>query len=149
MASSKVTVDEVQAVIHRLWRVMKDKTPGVLQNLYTYDATLFNEFAQRMEPGRVSAARREREYFTQPKTSFHGEITSPIDVMIVADNVAVASYTFRWRATGMIDRLSDKEFDKTVRNGRATEVLLRDEDGNLRILHEHQSDIWRDSIQEQ
>jgi hypothetical protein len=121
-----------------------DKTPGEMEKLYTYDSTIFNPFAQRTESGRVSAARKEREYF-ENEASFRAEVTSSIEVMLLSDNVAVATYTFRWQATGVMGGLAGKRVNKTVRNGRATEVMTLDREGGLRIVHQHHSDIWRDT----
>jgi hypothetical protein len=92
--------------------------PGVSEHrvckLYTYDAKIFNPFEQRPESGRVSAARKEREYF-ENKTTFHPEITSPIDVFLLADNVAV------------------------------TDVTTLDFEGRMRFVHQHHSDVFRDT----
>jgi hypothetical protein len=146
MITSKISADQVQAFVHQYWRVLMDKTPGEMEQLYTYDSTIFNPFAQRSESGRVSAARKEREYF-EYKTNFHAEVTGPIEVRLLSDNAAVATYTFRWQATGVTSGLAGKRIDKEVRNGRATEVLAFDLEGGLRIVHQHHSDIWRDAKQ--
>lgn len=145
ITSTKITADQIQAFVHQYWRILMDKTPGEMEKLYTYDCTIFNAFAQRSESGRVSGARKEREYFER-KTSFRAEVTSPVEVMLLADNIAVATYTFRWNATAMTESVAGKQFDKAVRNGRATEVIVLDEEGKLRIRHQHHSDIWRDTV---
>ena len=144
MITSKISSDQVQAFVHQYWHVLMDKTPGEMEKLYTYDSTIFNPFAQRTESGRVSAARKEREYF-ENETSFRAEVTSSIEVMLLSDDVAVATYTFRWQATGAMGGLAGKRIDKAVRNGRATEVIALDPGGGLRIVHQHHSDIWRDA----
>jgi len=146
MSTPKISADQVQAFVYRYWRVLAEKLAGEMEKLYTYDATVFNPFSQRMEPGRVSAARKEREYFA-PSTVFRAEITGPIEVSMPSDGIAVASYTFRWHAAGMAEHIVGKEFSKAVRNGRATQVLVMDFEGKLRIVHEHLSDIWQDSAQ--
>jgi ketosteroid isomerase-like protein len=146
MITSKISSDQVQAFVHQYWHALMDKTPGEMEKLYTYDSTIFNPFAQRTESGRVSAARKEREYF-ESKTSFRAEVTSPIEVMLLSDDIAVATYTFRWQALGVMAGLAGKRVDKMVRNGRATEVITRDLEGVLRIVHQHHSDIWRDTKQ--
>lgn len=142
---AKITADQVQAFVHRYWRVLMDKSAGEMEKLYTYDSNVFNPFSQRTEPGRVSAARKEREYFTT-KTDFRAEVIGAIEVLIPAENVAVASYAFRWFASGMVENIMGKEFNKAVRNGRATQVLVLDKEGKLHIIHEHLSDIWRDTV---
>jgi hypothetical protein len=140
---AKITADQTVAFIREYWQLLSDKTPG-LEKVYTYDAKIFNPFEQRPESGRVSATRKEREYFEQ-KTTFRAEITSPIDVFLLADNVAVATYAFRWQATGML--AAGKRFTKALRNGRATDVITLDFEGHLRFVHQHHSDIWRDTNQ--
>ncbi len=140
-AVEKITADRVLAFIHEYWQLLQDKKPGV-EKVYTYDAKIFNPFEQRPESGRVSAARKEREYF-ENKTAFHAEITSPIDVFLLADNVALATYAFRWQATGMLT--AGKRSNKSLRNGRATDVITLDFEGRLRFVHQHHSDIWRDT----
>jgi hypothetical protein len=138
---TKITADRAVAFVQEYWKLLTDKTPGVEQ-VYTYDAKIFNPFEQRPESGRVSAARKEREYF-ENKTTFRPEITSPIEVYLLADNVAVATYSFRWEATGMLT--AGKRFKKSLRNGRATDVITLDFEGQLRFVHQHHSDIWRDT----
>lgn len=122
MITNKISSDQVQAFVHQYWHVLMGKTPGEMEKLYTYDSTIFNPFAPRAESGRVSAARKEREYF-EGETSFRAEVTGSIEVMLLSDNVAVATYTFRWQATGATGGLAGKRIDKAVRNGRATEAV--------------------------
>jgi hypothetical protein len=120
-----------------------EKSVGEMGNFYSYDSIVFNPFSPRAESGRVSAARKEREYYA-PNTNFHAEITSPIQVHILADQIAVASYTFRWYARNMEEEILSKRFDKSVRDGRATQVFVLTPEGTLHIVSEHLSDIWRD-----
>jgi hypothetical protein len=145
MTTLTISTAQVETAVHRYWRVLMEKIPGEMGQLYSYDATVFNPFSPRPESGRVSAARKEREYFT-PETSFRAEVTGPIQVHILADNIAVASYSFRWHATNMEAKFLGKTFDKAVRDGRATQVFIISLDGQLQIVHEHLSDIWRDPV---
>jgi hypothetical protein len=84
------------------------------------------------------------QYFS-PKTRLPCGYHWSIEVNILADNVAVATYTFRWYATSMFETAMVTTSDKAVRDGRGTQVFVLDPDGKLRIVHEHLSDIWRDS----
>jgi hypothetical protein len=145
MTSTSITTSQIEAAVHRYWRVLMEKIDGEMGNFYSYDSTVFNPFSTRPEPGRVSATRKEREYFT-PKTTFRAEVTSPINVQLLTDHIAVATYTFRWHASNMEQKVLDKKFDKAVRDGRATQVFVLSPEGELRIVNEHLSDIWRDSI---
>jgi hypothetical protein len=144
MITTCITTSQIESAVHRYWRVLMEKFTGEMASFYSYDAIVFNPFSARAEPGRVSATRKEREYFN-PQTTFRADITGPIDVMLLADNIAVASYTFRWHATNMKQEVLDKRFDKTVRDGRATQVFVLSPEGALQIVSEHLSDIWRDN----
>jgi hypothetical protein len=119
------------------------KFAGEMGNFYSYDSVVFNPFSPRPEPGRVLAARKEREYYA-PNTVFHAEITGSIGVNMLTDRIAVASYTFRWRASNMEQEFLGRRFDMAVRDGRATQVFVLSPEGVLNIVSEHLSDIWRD-----
>lgn len=143
MVTTIISTTQIEDAVRRYWRVLMEKTDGAMGTFYSYDSIVFNPFSNRAEPGRVSATRKEREYFT-PKTLFRAEITGPISVQLLADNIAVASYTFRWHATNMEEQVLGRKFDKAVRDGRATQVFVLSPEGELRIVSEHLSDIWRD-----
>ncbi len=143
MSATSISTAQVEAAVRRYWRVLMEKTAGEMENFYSYDSTVFNPFSPRTEPGRVSATRKEREYFT-PQTTFHAEITGHIEVQLLSETIAVASYPFRWTAKNMEVSVLARKFDKAVRDGRATQVFVLGQDGSLRIVTEHLSDIWRD-----
>jgi len=143
MVETKISASQVEAAVYRYWRVLMEKSAGEMEKFYSYDSVVFNPFSPRMEPGRVSAARKEREYFT-PETTFRAEIVDRINVQILSDSMAVASYTFRWSARNMEQKLLDRKFDKAVRDGRATQLFALNPEGGLQIINEHLSDIWRD-----
>jgi hypothetical protein len=142
-STPSISTSQVEAAVQRYWRVIMEKMGVEMGQFYSYDSTVFNPFAQRAEPGRVSAARKEREYFA-PQTTFRAEITGPINVQLLADTIAVATYSFRWHASNMEQKVLGKKFNKAVRDGRATQVFVLSTDGYLRIVNEHLSDIWRD-----
>ncbi len=144
MNTTCITASQVESAVHRYWRVLMEKSEGEMGRFYSYDAIVFNPFSPRPESGRVSAARKEREYYG-PHTVFRAEITGPIEVHMLGDQVAVASYTFRWHASNMEQEILGKRFDKRVRDGRATQVFAISMEGALHIVSEHLSDIWRDS----
>jgi hypothetical protein len=143
MTTVKISTSQVEDAVQRYWRVLMEKAFGEMEKFYSYDSVVFNPFSQRTEPGRVSAARKEREYYT-PQTTFRAEITNRINVQVLTDKIAVASYSFRWTASNMEQKLLNKKFDKAVRDGRATQVFVLAPEGNLLIVNEHLSDIWRD-----
>jgi hypothetical protein len=143
MTQTCITVPQIETAVRRYWRVLMEKASGEMGDFYSYDSVVFNPFSSRAESGRVSAARKEREYYTR-ETAFHAEITGPIGVQLLADGIAVASYNFRWNASNMKQAVLGRNFDKAVRDGRATQVFLLSPEGELRIVSEHLSDIWRD-----
>jgi hypothetical protein len=143
MTQTCITVPQIESAVRRYWRVLMEKASGEMGDFYSYDSVVFNPFSSRAESGRVSAARKEREYYTR-ETAFHAEITGPIGVQLLADNIAVASYNFRWNASNMKQAVLGQSFDKAVRDGRATQVFVLSPEGELRIVSEHLSDIWRD-----
>jgi hypothetical protein len=140
-------VSQVEEAAHRYWRILMEKLSTQMAAFYSYDAVVFNPFSPRLEPGRVSAARKEREYFT-PQTKFHAELIGPVNVQLLSDTIGVANYQFRWRASNMEQKILGKKFDKAVRDGRATQVFVLNPDGKLLIVSEHLSDVWRDANHE-
>lgn len=138
-----ISVSQVEDAARRYWRILMEKLSTEMTSFYTYDAVVFNPFSPRMEPGRVSAARKEREYFG-PQTKFRAEITGAINVQLLTDTIAVANYQFHWEASNMEQKILGKKFDKAVRDGRATQVFVLSPEGKLLIVSEHLSDIWRD-----
>lgn len=147
MTTAQISVSQVEDAAHRYWRILSEKLATEMGNFYSYDAVVFNPFSPRLEPGRVSAARKEREYFT-PQTKFHAEILGSVNVQLLSDTIAVANYQFRWHATNMEQKVLGKKFDKAVRDGRATQVFTLTPEGKLLIVSEHLSDIWRDDVQD-
>jgi hypothetical protein len=145
MTTTGISTAQVEATVRRYWRVLMEKSVGEMEKFYSYDSVVFNPFSSRTEPGRISAVRKEREYFT-PKTTFRAEIKEPIHVQLLSDSVAVASYQFCWHASNMEQKVLDRKFDKAVRDGRATQVFALSPDGELLIVSEHLSDIWRDEL---
>jgi ketosteroid isomerase-like protein len=144
--SVAISASQVESAVRRYWQVLMQKTVGEMVKFYTYDALVFNPFSQRTESGRVSAARKEREYFT-PQTSFRAEIPGAIEMQLLSENVAVATYPFRWYAMNMEEKVLEKRFNKAVREGRATQVFVLSPEGQLCIASEHLSDVWRDATQ--
>ncbi len=140
--TTKITTEQVQAAVRQYFAAMADKKIGELVKMYSFDAMSFGPYAQRAELGRVAAARREREYF-RPDASFRAEITSPIEVQILADNVAVAVHTFRSYAKNLEEPILGKKFNRTLLDGRGTHVFILDPEGKLILAHQHLSDVCR------
>jgi ketosteroid isomerase-like protein len=144
--TTKITKEQIQAAVRQYFAAMADKRTGELVKMYSYDAMSFSPYSQRAELGRVAAARREREYF-KPDASFRAEITSPIEVHILADNVAVAVHTFRSYAKNLEEPILGKKFNRTLIDGRGTHVFVLDSEGKLILAHQHLSDICRTPLE--
>lgn len=133
---AKVSADEVRAEVARFWNVFSAKSSELLEEFYAPDATVFASIGNRAEPGRLTVARRRREYFNK-QTSVRIQL-GLIDVQLIDDIGAVASYTFKFHGLGIVTS-SNKDAEETIDNGRATQIFILDPDGRLRILHEHLS----------
>jgi len=132
----KVTADDVRAEVARFWNVFTAKASDLLEGFYAPDATVFAYVGNRAEPGRLTVARRKREYFSK-QTSVKIQL-GPIDVQLLDDHSAVASYTFKFHGLGIVTS-SNKDAEETIHNGRATQIFILDSEGRLRIMHEHLS----------
>lgn len=135
---AKLTADEVQAEVRRFWSIFAGKSPEGLKGFYAGESSVFGSSSTRPEPGSLAAARRQREYFT-PQTTLKVQLGT-IDVVMLGADSAVASYTFQLHATKVASLLG-KGQDEDIRQGRATQVFLRDVEGKLRIVHEHLSSV--------
>ena len=139
---STITVQQVQNAVRRYFEAMSDKIPGELSKMYSYDAVVFGPYGPRPDLGRVWATIRDREY-CHPDSTYHFEFTSPIEVQIVADNVAVATHTFRSVATNVKDPILGKTLNRKLTDGRGTHVFILSVEGELLLAHQHLSDICR------
>lgn len=62
-----------------------------------------------------------------------------IEVVMIGDTGAVASYNFQFHANraGAMGKTEEED----IKNGRATQVFMLDPDDKLRIVHEHLSSL--------
>jgi ketosteroid isomerase-like protein len=135
---TRLSVDEVQAEVRRFWSAFSGKSPEGLKGFYAGESSVFGSSSTRSEPGSLAAARRQREYFT-PQTVIKAQL-GPIDVVMLGESAAVASYTFTFHATKVANLLG-KAAEEDIQHGRATQVFSRDAEGKLRIVHEHLSTV--------
>lgn len=120
--------------VARFWKAFTDKDVVMLEDFYAHESVGFGSASTRSEPGRLSATRRQREYFGT-SAPIRVQI-SPVDIVILEERAAVASYTFEFHATRTSATGKSEEH---IRNGRATQVFGFDPDGQIRIFHEHMS----------
>ena len=135
----KLTPDVVKGEVQRFWNVFVDKNADQLMEFYGPESSVFSSVTSRQEPGRLAAARRQREYFQ--KHSVLRATPSMIDVIMLGDHAAVASYNFSFHASKLAGVVNTTAQEEDIKNGRATQVFQYDTDGKLRILHEHLSSV--------
>lgn len=134
-----VTVAEVEEAVRRYWNVAASKLTGELQSFYLDTASIFATMSKRLEPARLVTARRNREYMDSA-TRMSCEL-GVINVDLLTRDSAVAAYNASWRADQIAKpsarggRLSAENFTHL----RVTHVFQRQDDGSLKIIHEHLS----------
>lgn len=135
---SKISVDQVKGEVQRFWNAFMDKNADALMEFYSAESSVFSSVSPRAEPGRLAAARRQREYFQ--KASIVRASTGPIEVVMLGDAGAVASYNFQFHAT-RVSSFGGQTQEEDIKQGRATQVFKMDPDNKLRIVHEHLSSM--------
>jgi ketosteroid isomerase-like protein len=128
----ELSPEAVRSEVARFWNAFSAKNVEVLEDFYAHESVGFGSSSTRSEPGRLSATRRQREYFAS-SSPIRAQI-SQIDVVMVGESAAVASYSFEFHATRST---ATGKSEENIRNGRATQVFAFDPDGRLRIFHEH------------
>jgi ketosteroid isomerase-like protein len=134
----KITVEQVKGEVLRFWNVFMEKNAEALMNFYAPDSSVFSSVSARLEPGRLAAARREREYF-HAKSALRAA-ASNIEVILLGDNAAVANYMFTFHASKVASG-AGASAEEDIKQGRATQVFRLDPDGRLLIVHEHLSSV--------
>lgn len=130
----KLTNEDVQQAVKRFWTSFQTKSEAALNSFYAPGSTVFQVGMGRSEPGRLGAMRRAREYF-HADTRLAIKLGA-IDVNLLGNEAAVASYTFQFQANGR-DIGAGKHIDEKFEIVRATHVFARDDRRELRIVHEH------------
>lgn len=130
-----ISPDEIQAAVKNFWNFFYRKSKTQFWEMYLSSATVFNIDARRMELARLMWVRRERELFS-PAASVAAKLGA-INVQLLRNDLAVASYPFHLSVTR--EFAGGKRYHSEVPSGRATQVFQRDENGVLRIVHEHMS----------
>jgi ketosteroid isomerase-like protein len=137
-AVAAINPEQVRAEVTRYWAAFTSKSPDLLEECYSTDATVFSSTAHRAEPGRLAATRRKREYF-HAQTKVRVQL-GYIEVQAIGEQAAVASYTFEFHASKVSGALG-RAVEEDIEHGRATQVFVRDAEGHLRIVHEHFSAV--------
>lgn len=134
-AANLVLPDEVRRKIHNCWQAMENKSKELAESFYFPTAILFAIDARRSELARVAINRRVREFFG-PGFSMKAHLDL-INVQMTGNSAAIGSYTFQLQIARRLANGDRRE--QYVPFCRATAVFQREENGEMRILHEHQS----------
>jgi ketosteroid isomerase-like protein len=129
-----ISAEQVGAQVQAYWNAFCDKSGRVLEQMYFPSASVFNTYARRSEPAQLMLARRLRK-FGELKSSVSAKLGA-VDVQIAGD-MAIASYPYHFHSTKAGGDGSRIEID--VPYSRATQIFQADQNGTLRILHEHLS----------
>jgi|SRR6185312_15794234 len=136
--TNKLTVEQVKGEVLRFWNVFMDKNADALMNFYAPDSSVFSSVSARLEPGRLAAARREREYF-HAKAALRSNAGN-IEVILLGDNSAAATYLFQFHAMRVAGGLG-APVEEDIKQGRATQIFRLEPDGRVLIVHEHLSAV--------
>ena len=134
----KLTAEQVKVEVQRFWNTFVEKNAEQLMEFYGPESSVFSSVTSRSEPGRLAAARRQREYFH--KASVLRATPNLVDVVMIGDHAAIASYNFQFHATKVANSFSQST-EEDIKQGRATQVFQYDNEGKLRIVHEHLSAV--------
>jgi ketosteroid isomerase-like protein len=133
--SGNISPGEIRAEVQKFWSILSGKSREKLEDLYSQSAIVFTGKARHSEPGKLTAMRRMRQFVGADSDS-SAEI-DPIEVQFAGQDVAIASYTYRFHSSKI-----HKDGSRVQRNtlfGRSTQIFQRDDRGTLRIVHEHLS----------
>jgi ketosteroid isomerase-like protein len=127
-----ISAEQIGAQVQTFWNAFCGRSASLLEQMYYPTGIVFGTFARRSESARLMLARRLRK-FGDPK-SFASAKLGPIDVQIAGD-MAIASYPYHFHLSKDNSDGSRLELDEPY--SRATQVFQADQNGALRILHEH------------
>jgi ketosteroid isomerase-like protein len=100
------------------------------------DAFIFSSSSKRIEPGRLVLLRRQREYMNAD-TKITVQVTN-LQIELPAPNIAIAAYNIQFDSENrFMEASGKKKGEKHLPNARVTHVIISDEQGNLKIFHEH------------
>jgi ketosteroid isomerase-like protein len=138
-SGSAITAAEVEDAVRRYWSVAASKQTTELQSFYLDTASIFATTSKRLEPARLVTARRNREYMNSASRMSYE--LGAISVEMLTRDSAIAIYNARWRADQIAkpSARGGKTSDENITNLRVTHVFQRQENGRLKIIHEHLS----------
>lgn len=128
---------EVEDAVRAFWELFAAKKQEQWQRFYADVATIFATASKRPEPARLVVLRRQREYLSSA-AKIRIEV-GRIEVEILGPSCAVAAYLMRLHAEQIAKAaaVGHRESEEHLENARVTQVFVRNEEGALRIVHEH------------
>ncbi len=119
------------------WDLFAAKKPEQWQSFYADVATIFATGSKRPEPARLVVLRRRREYLSS-NAKMRIEV-GRIEVEVLGSGCAVAAYLMRLHAEQIAKAaaVGHRESEEHLENARVTQVFIRSENGELKIVHEH------------
>lgn len=130
----RISPDQVRAHVEKFWHILSGRSREPFEEMYAPEATVISGKAKKSERPQLSITRRKREIAEQPREA--SVELGPIDVEVLGDDVAIASYTYTFLR---IRKRDGGEVRRHTRYGRATHVFQRSARGTLLIVHEHLS----------
>src|ERR1700694_25610 len=127
-----ISPEQVRAEVQKFWNALTRKSKDEIEQMYFPAALVFSSMVPRTEPARLTVMRRVRQFFG-PKSTLHADVGA-IDVQLEGDT-AFASYSFNFQGTQV--KADGSSVNHEIPVGRGTQVFQFDENGKLRILHEH------------
>lgn len=134
---STLSKADVESAVRGYWRALSAKEAVQQQNFYDDHAGIFATDSNRLERARIVLLRRQREYLSAAtKTAVQ---VGEIEVELIGPHHAVAAYTIQLDAKHIARDLSSgtSTAEEHLENARVTHVFQRQNDGALRIVHEH------------
>src|SRR5258708_4731335 len=129
-----ISPEQVGAKVQAFWNAFCNRSGHLLEPMYFPSAIVFGTSTRRSEPAQLMLPRVIRK-FGNRQSSMTAE-PGPIDVQVAGD-IAVASYPYHFH---LFKTKSDgSRLDLDVPYSRGTQVFQADQNGALRILHEHLS----------
>ena len=131
-----LTTREVEAAVQKYWAVSAAKAAEQQQAFYASHAIVFTSSSRRSEPARLVSMQRQREYLAK-STRLRIQVAD-IQVVPIGANAAVAAYTLEFHAEQIpVAGSITKRPEEHLSNARVTHVFERNEEGELKIVHEH------------
>ncbi len=136
-STSYLRKTEIEAAVRSFWQLFTAKKSEDWQRFYADAALVFGTGSKRPEPARLVVLRRKREYLSS-SAKMEIEVRN-IDVELLGPDCAVAAYLLRLHAQQIAKATASgaQDHEEHLDNARVTHVFRRDEDGSVRIVHEH------------